>query len=452
MKKLAILALAFGAAVSASGQNNVIDEVIWVVGDEPIMKSEVEEARLDALSRGERFDADPYCVIPENLAIQKLFLHQAAIDSVEVTDSEVQQDVELRVNYFVQQIGSKEKVEEYFGKPMQRIRERLFDNVRNERLIEQVQENLVADVQVTPAQVRHYFKEIPEDSLPYIPTKYEVQLLVRKPIISQTEIDRVKDELRDYTERVNSGSSKFSTLAVLYSEDKGTASRGGECGFQSRSAFVPEFATAAFNLTDPNTVSKIVETEYGFHIIQLIEKRGDRVNVRHILRKPRVSDEELVNCINQVDSIVQGVKNGDYTFDEAVTHTSEDKDTRANYGIMFYAPENSPLQRTSKVELKNLPSEVAKAVAGLTVDSISKPFVMVDKSGKEVVAVCKLKNKYEGHRANMREDYQELQAVVKAKRNQEVIDQWIRDMQAKTYIRINEDWRNCEFQYPGWIK
>lgn len=440
------------SALSARAQSNVIDEVIWVVGDEPILRSDVEQARLEAQSRGQQFAGDPFCVIPENLALEKLFLHQAAIDSIEVTDNEVLQSVEERVNYFTQIVGSKEKLEEYFGKTISQIREKLFETVRNEMLVAEVRRNLVKDVKVTPAQVRRYFSNVPEDSIPFIPTRYEVQILVRDPVISQEEIDRVKEELRGYTDRINSGDAQFSTLALLYSEDRGTASRGGECGFVNRADFVPEFANVAFNLTDPTTVSKIVETEYGFHIIQLIEKRGDRINVRHILRKPRVSDEALTECILQMDTIIDGIYNGDYTFDEAVSQVSTDKDTRANYGLMVNTPEDNPTARTTRFELKDLPSEVAKVVVGMQVGDISKPFVMTNDKGKEVVAVVKLKTRVEGHRATMKDDYQELQDVVVDQLSLEKVNKWIRDLQASTYVRVNDEWRDCEFQYPGWIK
>ena len=441
------------AVASVSAQNNVIDEVIWVVGDEAILKSDVEQARLEALNSGQRLDGDPYCVIPEQLAVQKLFLQQAAIDSVEVSDADVFQEVENKMNDFVQRIGSKEKVEEYFGKTSTQIREYLFEAVKTQETIREVQKSLMKDVKVTPAQVRRYVKEVPEDSLPFIPTQLEVQLLVRQPVISPAEVNRVKEQLRTFTEQVNSGQRTFAQLAQLYSEDRMSAQRGGELGFTPRSQLVPEFATAAFNLTDPKTISKIVETEYGYHIIQLIEKRGDRVNARHILMRPKVSDDELVACLSQMDSIMDVVKKGDISFEDAITLTSEDKDTRANYGIMVNkADMYSSLYGTSKFELKDLPAEVAKAVAGMQVGDISKPFIMVNQQGKEVVAVAKLRNRINGHRATMKEDYQTLQNVLTEKLSEEKVDNWIREMQKKTYIHINEGWGNCEFKYPGWVK
>lgn len=427
--------------------NNVIDEVIWVVGDEPILKSDVEQARLEAMQSGQRIEGDPYCVIPEQLAIQKLFLHQASIDSITASEAEVQMNVDKQVDFYVQNIGSKEKVEEYFGKTMTQIREQLANMARDNNIVGQVRQNIVKDIKVTPAQVRRYFKDVPEDSLPFIPTQVEVQIIVREPRIEPQEIQRVKDELRDYTERVNTGQTPFSTLALLYSEDTESAKRRGELGFLGRGDLVPEFANVAFNLTDTKTVSKIVESEFGFHIIQLIEKRGDKINCRHILKKPKVSEEALTQCITDLDSISNEIRRGLYTFEESTSIISADKDTRNNRGLMW-----NPQTASARFEMKDLPPAVAKAVANLKINEISEPFVMVNNKGKEVVAIAKLKNKIPGHRATMADDYQEMQDVVLGKLYEERIEEWIREMQRSTYVRINEDWRNCEFKYPGWIK
>lgn len=446
MRKI-IFFFSLAIALFSNAQNNVVDEVIWVVGDEAILKSDVENARIDAQSMGQRFEGDPYCVIPEQLAIQKLFLHQAAIDSIEVSDADVFRSVDMRINSAIQNIGSREKLEEYLGKTMSQIREIWFEQGKEQELVSQVRSNLVKNIKVTPAQVRRYFKELPEDSLPFIPTKVECQIVVRQPKISQEEIDRVKGELRDYTERVNNGTSKFSTLALMYSQDVVSARQGGELGFMGRGSLVPEFANVAFNLTDPKAVSKIVESEFGFHIIQLIEKRGDQINCRHILRKPRVSDEALEKSINELDSLSDEIRKGTFTFDECTQYVSDDKDTRNNYGIMV-----NPEDGTSKFELKDLPSEVAKVVANMNIGEISKPFVMTNTKGKEVVAIVKLRNKTNGHRATMSDDYQALQDVVVAKLSEEKIQNWIREKQKTTYVHINEGWNECEFQYPGWIK
>lgn len=435
-----------GTGKMAFAQDNVIDEVVWVVGDEAILKSDVEEERIRAQYEGQKFDGDPYCTIPEQIAIQKLFLHQASIDSVNVSEQEVLQRVESQTNFYIQQIGSKEKMEEYFNKTATQIREKLRENIRDGLTVQKMKQEIAGDIKVTPAEVREFFKNIPPDSIPYIPTQVEVQIIVQQPEIKQEEIDRIKARLREFTERVNSGESQFSTLALLYSED-GSARQGGEIGFMGRGMLDPEYANVAFNLQDPKKVSKIVESEFGYHIIQLIEKRGDRINTRHILLKPKVDDADREQALNRLDSIADDIRNGKFTFDDAALYTSQDKDTKNNHGLM-------PNQETgtSKFEMQQLPQEVAKAVSTLNVGEISKPFTMMNNKGKEVCAIVKLKSKINGHKATIRDDYQSLKELVLERHREEKIRQWIIDKQKHTYVRINENWKNCDFKYPGWIK
>lgn len=430
------------------GQDNVIDEVVWVVGDEAILKSEVEEARLAALQEGRKFDRDPYCVIPEELAVQKLFLHQAVLDSIEVSESEVLQRVDMMTNQYIQAIGSKEKMEEYFNKTSTQIRETLRENARNGLTIQKMQQKLVGDIKVTPAEVRRYFKDLPQDSIPYVPTQVEVQIITQQPKVSLSEIEEVKSRLRDYTDRVNNGEIDFSTLARLYSEDKGSAMRGGELGFMGKGQLVPEYANVAFNLQDPKKVSKIVESEFGFHIIQLIEKRGDRINTRHILLKPTVSFTERNSSSARLDSIAGDIRAGKFTFDEAASLLSHDKDTRNNHGLM-----PNPETATSKFQMQELPQEVAKVIDLMNVGEISKAFTMVSqKDGKEVCAIVKLKSRTNGHKATIAEDYQNLKNIVVDQRREEMLQKWILSKQKQTYVRIDENWKKCDFKYPGWVK
>lgn len=445
MKKLLLIGLLLVSA-GLKAQNNVIDEVVWVVGDEAILKSDVEEERIRAQYEGEKLDGDPYCVIPERLAIQKLYLHQAAIDSIEVSESEVLSQVEQRTNYYISQMGSKEKMEEYFRKSSTQIRELLRDNIRDGLTVQQMQREIVGDIKITPAQVRRYFKDLPADSVPYIPTQVEVQIITLEPKIPQEEIDRVKSQLREYTERVNSGSTQFSTLARLYSEDPGSAKFGGELDFMGRGMLDPAFANVAFNLTTPNKVSKIVESEYGYHIIQLVEKRGDRIKVRHILLKPQVAQEDLDAGVARLDSIADDIRNEKFSFDEAAQYISSDKDTRNNHGLM---PNKET--GTSKFQMQELPAEVAKMVDKMNVGEISKAFTMINDKGKEVCAVVKLKSRINGHKATITDDYQELKETVLYKLRAEKLDKWIREKQKTTYVKINEDWIHCDFKYPGWI-
>lgn len=449
MNKFKLLTLMFLilAGKTMYGQDNVIDEVVWVVGDEAILKSDVEEERLRAQYEGQKLDGDPYCVIPEQLAIQKLFLHQAAIDSVVVSDSEVLQQVERTIENYIHSVGSKEKLEEYFNKTMTQIREAMRDNVREGLTVQRMQQKIAGEIKITPAEVRQYFKSIPEDSIPFITTQVEAQIIVLEPKIPIDEIERVKKLLREYTDRINSGDSQFSTLALLYSEDPGTARRGGELGFMGKGQLVPEYANVAFNLTDPKKVSKIVESEYGFHVIQLIEKRGDRINTRHILLKPKVSEKDKETALARLDSIADDIRSGKFTFDDAATFVSQDKDTRNNHGLM-----PNPYDGTSKFEMQQLPQEIAKIVDGMNVGEISKPFVMINNKEKEVCAIVKLKSKINGHKANIRDDYQRMKGLVIEKQREERLQKWIIEKQKTTYVRVNENWRNCKFRYPGWVK
>jgi peptidyl-prolyl cis-trans isomerase SurA len=279
-----------------------------------------------------------------------------------------------------------------------------------------------------------------------VPTQVEVQIITLQPEIPLEEIERVKAELREYTERINSGDAQFSTLAVFYSQDPGSARKGGDLDFFGRGEMVPEFSAVAFNLTDPNKVSKIVETEFGFHIIQLIEKRGDRIRARHILRKPEVPAESIQTALERLDTIAGDIREGKVTFEEAVA-LSADKNTRKNFGLM-----SNEQTLSSRFELQELPQEVAKAVYTLKVGEVSAPFVMVDSKGKEVCAIAKLKNRIEGHKATPNEDFQVVKEVVLAKMKEKKLKEWIKQKQKSTYVRINGEWCDCEFQYPGWGK
>ena len=438
------------ASVSVYGQNNVIDEVVWVVGDEAILKSDVESERLNSQYEGRKFDGDPYCIIPEQLAVQKLFLHQAELDSIEVSEQEVLSRLEQQTNWLIDQIGSKEKMEEYYNKTSTQIREMLRENIRNGMTVEKMQREIVGDIKIVPADVRRYFKNLPQDSIPYVPTQVEVQIITLEPKIPQEEIDRVKKALRDYTDQINKGEIAFSTLARLYSEDDGTRRRGGELGFMGRGQLVPEYANVAFNLQDPTKVSKIVESEFGFHIIQLIEKRGDRINTRHILLKPKVEEKDLEASLLRLDSIAKDIRNNEFSFDEAATFISQDKDTRNNHGLM--ANPNSGTARFEMQELAQVSQEVAKTIEDLNVGEVSEPFTMINNKGKEICAIVKLKARIDGHKATITEDYQRLKSIVQAKLGEEKLQKWILDKQKSTYVRINENWVKCDFKYPGWVR
>ncbi|GHV24830.1 peptidylprolyl isomerase [Bacteroidia bacterium] len=448
-----LLFIAFAGSVFA--QDNIIDEVIWLVGDEAILRSDVENMRLQMQERRQPIEGDPYCVIPEQMAIQKLYLHQAKLDSIEVSDSQIFPRVEAELNYRINMAGSKEKLEEYSKKTVNVWREELRQIFREQYTVQQMQQKLVGDIKVSPADVRTFYNRIPKDSLPFIPTTVEVQIITREPVIAIEEIDDIKNRLRDYTEQVASGKREFSTLARLYSEDKGSAMRGGELGLLGKAELVPEFSAVAFELNDPKKVSRIVESEYGYHIIQLVEKRGDRINVRHILLKPQVSREEINQALVKLDSTRTEILDKKYSFEEATIYISSDKDTRNNKGLMVNhgreGQEESQNIGTSRFEMQELPIEVSQAVAGLKVDEISKPFTMINSKQKEVIAIVKLKSRTEGHKALLSEDFQILKSMVEQEKREQVLEKWLAKKQKDTYIRINDNWKNCDFQSKGWV-
>ena len=426
-------------------QDNVIDRVEWVVGDKCILRSDIEEAIRFWQGNGRKFDGDPYCVVGEDLAIQQLFLHQADLDSIVVDEADIMRKVEAQMSSVIQKIGSKEKMEEYFNKNSSEIREMYREQLYNMEMMERMKMKIVGDIKVSPMLVRRFYDSLPKDSLPFVQQQVEVQVITLEPEMDVEEVERVKGELREYTERITNGETSFSTLALLYSQDPGSARRGGELDFMGRGQLQPEFATVAFSLSDPGKVSKIVETEYGFHIIQLIEKRGDRVKVRHILRKPEYSSESIKKMLVRLDSITMDIKDEKFTFEQGAEVISHDKDTRNNYGIMY-----NKNTASSHFGLDELPVDVARVVDGLSVGEISQPFTWQLENGKTVCAIAKLKSRTDAHVATLSEDYEILQQMYQSKLSDERIQEWIKEKQQNTYVRINRDSHECDFIFPHW--
>lgn len=445
VKKL-LTAGILASALFMTAQNNVIEEVAWIIGDEPIYKSEIEQAYQEALQDRINLQGDPYCVVPEQIAIERLFLHQADLDTVEVQENMVQQSADGQMNFLVANLGSREKVEQYFNKPFNELRENYATQMRNRYRVNDVRRSLTKNLKVTPSDVRRYFSDLPADSIPFVPLQVEVQIISINPKIPQQEIDDVKARLRDYADRVNRGESDFSTLAILYSEAP-EGIRGGEIGFMGRGQLVPEYAAVAFNLNDPKKVSKIVETEYGYHIIQLIEKRGDRINTRHILLRPRVAEKDLIDATHRLDSVRSDINDKKFTFEEAARYISQDKDTRNSNGVMVNSNNG-----TTRFEMSQLPQEVAKAVGKLEPGEISEPFIMHGDSGREIVAIAKLTTRIPAHRANLTDDYQLIKQMYEESAKNKIIDKWLEEKIRNTYVRIEDGWRDCDFQHSGWIK
>lgn len=445
-----LLAIGYGLLAMGSmamAQDNIIDEVIWIVGEEAILRSEVEEERLRAQYEGMPIAGDPYCVIPEQLAIQKLFLHQAELDSIEANESSVSSQVDMRMNYYISQIGSKEKMEEYFRKTSSEIREEMMTSVRNQMIIQQMQSKITEKIQPTPAEVRRFYNQLSADSIPMVPAQVEVQILSIEPPVPVEETERIKSRLREFTDRVHNGTADFSMLARLYSEDTESAKRGGELGFVGKGQLVSEFADVAFNLTDPKRVSRVVQTEYGYHIIQFIERKGERINCRHILLKPRVSSDDKYKAVQKLDSIRIQVVDSGMPFEVAVARFSEDKNTAMSGGLM-----TNPNTGASKFEYQDLPPEIARQIYSMNEGDVSQPFMMMNKTkNKEVCAIVRLKTKRDAHKANLVDDFQVIRSMLMQKQQAQIIDEWIRAKQKEIYVQIDPAWSGCDFQYPNWV-
>lgn len=447
MQKILSIYICFILSLGLYATNRIVDQVLWVVGDEPILQSDIENEIARRRYEKESIDGDAYCVIPEQIAIQKLFIAQAKLDSIVVPEGTVDQQVDARIKYFIGQIGSKEKLEEYFKKPLKDIRETMSSSVRDQLMAQEMQRNIMSGIHITPADVRRFYNEIPKDSIPTIPEQVEVQIISISPQVTLAEQERVKSQLRDFREKIENGEYEFSTLAILYSEDRGSALQGGELGFMTRGKLVPEFANTAFALYDPKKVSRIVESEFGYHIIQLIERKNDQVNCRHILLTPKIGYAERIKTSTQLDSIATCIRNEESSFAENALRFSEDELSKQTGGVMINMQNG-----TTKFQLQELPSEIAKAIYGMEVGEISKPFPYKDEKNKERIAIVKLKSRTKAHKAHPDTDYQLLKDMVTGLKNQEEIKKWILKKQAETYIYITPEHRNCTFQFPNWVK
>lgn len=439
-------------SLGASGQiENVLDEVAWIVGDEPILKSDIEMQRIAAEYNRTPIEGDPYVTIPEELAIQKLFLHQAALDSIEVTEADVQAYVDNELQRQISIAGSERNLENYRNMTMKEIRAYTTKMIMDQYRVMRVRDKIIGDGTATPAEVRRYFKDMPKDSLPTIPTQVEIQIISETPRVTPDEVARVKAELMEYADRVNKGES-FALLARMFSKD-GSAANGGELGFKGRAELVPEFSSVAFSLTDPKTVSKIVKTEYGYHIIQLIERKGDKINCRHILRTPELSGEEIRKTLGRLDSVANLIRTDKLSFDEAVFRYSEDKDTRLNHGLMAYTrrEDGTLTSRIGMDELHRSYQDIAMAVEKMHIGEVSDAFTMRGRNGMKACAIIKLKNRIPEHKADITDDFQVLTDIVNDKRSEEIIQKWIEDKIKTTYVKIKDGWKRSGYRY-NWLK
>ena len=447
MKKYLLLLILCVQAGFLTAQKNVVDKIVAIVGEEIILKSDIENAYLQEQGQGLVSSSSDYKTeLLEKQLIQKLLLAQAQIDSISVTEEQVENAVANRIEYFISNIGSQERLEAYFGKSLEEIKDDMRGPLRELLITEQMQQKIVEKIRITPSEVRSYFKRLPKDSLPEMPDRYELQQIVLRPRISDAEKERIRERLREYREQILKGEKTFNTLAVLYSEDPGSATRGGELGYIPRNQLDPAFAEAAFNLK-PGKISKIVESEFGFHIIQLIDRQGEKINVRHILLQPKIAEEEKEEALLRLDTIRKNINENTMTFEEAAMYFSSDKQTRNNGGLVA-----DPQTSESRIARANIPGEMAKEINSLKVGEVSMPFVTHSERGQEEYKIVKIKEFYPRHRANLEDDWQNFELMLTNEKQMDKLEKWVKEKQANTYIHIDEEYRKGKFRYDGWIK
>lgn len=438
---LIVIFALFIAPLKAQQEPQVIDRVVAVVGQNVILQSDIEAQYIQMrLQGGIKGSASSIrCEILEDLMFRKLMLNQAEMDSITVTDEQVNSEVDRLVRYFISQLGSQENLEKYYNKTMPEIKEELFRMRKDQMLEEQVQQTILANVEVTPAEVRKCYYDIPNDSIPMVNSKYEIAHIVKKPAITLDQKLEVKDRLYKMRKRILDG-ERFSTLALLYSEDPGSAKKGGELGFHGRGEFAPEFEAAAFNLRD-GEISEVIETEFGFHIIQMIERRGDFVNVRHILLTVKVSPEALQEAYDELDSIAQLIHNDSITFDEAVRKFSDEKD-KTNGGILV-----NPNTGSTLFDASELDQQVSFTINRMQVGELSEPVPMKTEDNKDAYRLLYLKRKTAPHKANLKDDYTLIRNWALQQKREEIINKWIANKSQKAYIRVIDDYKDCDFMF-----
>lgn len=430
---------------SQSQETKVVDQIIAVVGNKMILESSVQNQVLQYRAQGYNLDKDMRCQVFEELLYQKLLVNQAAIDSVEVTEKEINQSVEARIEQFLQQSGGDvTKIEEYFGKSILDIKDEFKDVFEEQLLVQEMQRKIAGDVKITPSDVRNFFNDIPKDSLPTIQEEFEYAQITKLPPVTKDMKEATKKRLNELHERIKSG-EKFATLAVLYSEDPGSAKKGGDLGFVNRADLVTEFASVAFSLRE-NEISNIVETEFGFHIIQMVERKGEQVRVRHILLKPQTTAETKIQAKKLLDSVSVMIRLDTLSFAQAALKFSDDVNSKNNGGLM-----GNPYTGTSKFEKKHIDPATIYVLQGLKLGEISEPFEAQDERGGSLYKIIMLRKKTPAHPINIKDDYQHLRDMATEDKKMKIVDEWVKKKQKTTYIRIVDEYKTCPFRFDGWL-
>ncbi len=443
----ALFLLPIGDMGIGFAQGKVIDRVIAVVGTNPILQSELEAQYQQMVSAQEIVNENSKCKLLEELLYQKLLLAQAQKDSLFVTDAQVEQELDKRISYYIQQFGTEERFTAFYGKSVEDFKIDLKDNVRDILLSQQMQSKITGDMNVTPNEVRAYFKNIPADSIPFINSEVEVGQIVKKPKTTPEAKKEAKAKIEDIRQRIMKGDSPFPAMAALYSEDPGSASKGGLYEHIQRGQFVPEWDAWAFKLK-PNEISEVFETVYGFFIIQLIERRGDEVDARSLLITPKVDAADLLKAKLSLDTIYTKLSTDTVLFSEAAAKFSDDDESKNSGGLIVNPM--SGATRFQMDELGQMDQTVAFAIDKLKLGEFTKPMPMTSRDGKQAYRIVYLKTRTSPHRANLSDDYQKLQAAALAKKQQDAIQAWIKRKSVNTYVHITEDYKNCTFNNK-WI-
>ncbi len=429
-----------------SQEKQSIDKVVAVVGANIILQSDVDNQYLQYKARKIYMPGNMKCKIFEDLLFQTLLLNQAQIDSIEVSDKQVESELQNRLKMFEDQMGGAEEMEKYFNKTVPEIKNDFRDIVKDQILTQRMQGNITEDVVISPAEVNKFFASIPSDSIPLVESEYEISQIVLYPKIDPAQTKKIIDKMNELRRRVVENKEDFATLAILYSEDPGSAPKGGELGFVSRGDLVPAFAAVAFRLKMPGEVSDIVESEYGYHIIQLIERKGERINIRHILMKPKVSTSAKVEDKTRLDSIAAIIRKGDVKFTEAALKYSQDEKSKKSGGILI-----NPYTGTSKFTANHIDPTTSYVLKKLKIGEISEPFENQDQKGKTEIKLIVINTKTEPHVANLKTDYQKIADMALESKNQTVVSDWILEKQKTTFIKIDDLYKKCDFKYKGWI-
>ncbi len=423
----------------------IIDRILAVVGGHPILQSDVENTLMQNRASGIRIPGDEKCSILEDIMASKLLLDQAELDSIVKTDKDVETALQRKLDYFVQQAGSVEAIEETFKKTMPEIKQDFFNDTKEQLLTEEMKANLTIDVKVTPSEVQKFYKKIPKDEIPRIPEKLEIRQIVMKPEISENERKRVIDKLNEFREQILAGKS-MATIAILNSDDPGSRTLGGELGYMSRGELVPEFTKVAFNLRS-DEVSRVVKTDFGYHLIQVIDRKGDAINARHILLRPQVTEDSKLLIQSRLDSLAKAIRQGDLEFEKSALRYSVDEQTFANGGLLINRNNG-----TTKFEPRELPPEMLTQINKLKVGEISEPFESQDENLNTVFKIIIVTARVNAHQADIKTDYQDFQMYALREKQSEALNEWLKEKQKSTFIRINKDFQGCTFRLEGWVK